>query len=474
MSTTREGPNPLRPYYKPPSIGIPQGLPGTTSSGTHGLGPRNGSAASYASSARDILSDIDYTDYGSPSTVESVKKQIDDWFYRYMSILLGQPFDVAKTVLQIRSQVTDDGTAVELKPRRQRNKESAYNDYPSDDSDPDEPAYFTSTAPSSHSYSPARSRRRHSSDSRFSPSPTPKPAAAPAHQLVLKRSDAVLEVISQEWSKEGAWGVWKASNITFVYSLLLQTMEKWSRGLISALLNVPDPEISAGLIGSTSPWATLGVAVAAAATAGVFLAPLDLIRTKLIITPVASPKRSLTSQLRTLPSYLCPASILLPTILHSLITPTISHSTPLLLRSHLSIDPMLTPGTYSLFKFLSRAVELFIKLPLETVLRRGQVAVLLEDVEIAKAQGTRTSDLEPVVKVGEYRGVIGTMWMIVREEGIREPPILTQNIKGKKSQKEQKGQGLPGLWRGWRVGMWGLVGMWTSRALSGSVNGGEF
>ncbi len=128
MSTTREGPNPLRPYYKPPSIGIPQDFPGTTSSGTHGLGPRNGSAASYASSARDILSDIDYTDYGSPSTVESVKKQIDDWVYRYMSILLGQPFDVAKTVLQIRSQVIDDGTITDIKPLRTSYKESAYSD----------------------------------------------------------------------------------------------------------------------------------------------------------------------------------------------------------------------------------------------------------------------------------------------------------------------------------------------------------
>ncbi len=87
-------------------------------------------------------------------------------------------------------------------------------------------------------------------------------------------------MISQEWSKEGAWGVWKASNTTFVYNLLLQAVEKWSRGLISALLNVPDPEISAGLIGSTYPWASLGVAVAAAATAGIILAPLDLIRTK--------------------------------------------------------------------------------------------------------------------------------------------------------------------------------------------------
>ena len=125
-------------------------------------------------------------------------------------------------------------------------------------------------------------------------------------------------------------------------------------------------------------------------------------------------------------------------------------------------------NTYQLAKVFSRTAELFIKLPLETVLRRGQVAVLREDVEIARAQGTWTSDLQTLVPVGEYRGVVGTMWMIAREEGVREPPTVL-----KKKAKPQKGQGLPGLWRGWRVGMWGLVGMWTSRALSGG-NGGEF
>ncbi|PBP23411.1 hypothetical protein BUE80_DR005959 [Diplocarpon rosae] len=467
MSTTQDSPNPLRPYYKPPSIGTAQSLPGTTSTGPHGLGPRNGSAASYASSARDILLDIDYTDYGSQSTVESVKHQIDDWMYRYMSILLGQPFDVAKTVLQIRSQAPDDGTVVEPSPRRQSYREPTYRDYPSDDSDPDEPAYFTSTAPSAHSYSPT-SRRRQS----VSPSPISKTAASPAYCLVLKRPDSVLEVISQEWSKEGARGVWKASNTTFVYNILLQTLEKWSRGLLSALLNVPDPEISAGLIGSTYPWASLGVAIAAAAMAGLILAPLDLIRTKLIVTPISSPQRSLTSQLRTLQSYICPASIFIPTILHSLVTPTISHSTPLLLRSHLSIDPILTPGTYQIAKLLSRTAELFIKLPLEMVLRRGQVAVLHEDSKIARAPEALTANLETVVKAGEYRGVFGTMWMITREEGIRDSQVVS--VRSRRSPKEHKGQGLPGLWRGWRVGMWGLVGMWTSRALNGSANGGEF
>jgi fusion and transport protein UGO1 len=95
-----------------------------------------------------------------------------------------------------------------------------------------------------------------------------------------------LEVIAQEWAKEGGWGVWKASNTAFVYGVLLQTLEKWSRGLFSALLNVHDPalglEASADLVASPYPWASLGVAIAAAVAAGVVLAPLDLIRTKYV------------------------------------------------------------------------------------------------------------------------------------------------------------------------------------------------
>jgi fusion and transport protein UGO1 len=86
--------------------------------------------------------------------------------------------------------------------------------------------------------------------------------------------------------------VWKGSNATFVYSLALQTVEKWSRGLFSALLNVPDLglgpglEASAELAGSAYPWASLAVAIAAATTAGIILAPLDLIRTKLVFPPL--------------------------------------------------------------------------------------------------------------------------------------------------------------------------------------------
>lgn len=94
-----------------------------------------------------------------------------------------------------------------------------------------------------------------------------------------------MEVIAQEWSKEGAWGVWKGSNATFIYGFLLKTVESWSSSMISAVLNIPDPGLATlgaqvDVTGSSGPWASLGVAIAAAATAGLVLAPLDLVRTK--------------------------------------------------------------------------------------------------------------------------------------------------------------------------------------------------
>lgn len=197
------------------------------------------------------------------------------------------------------------------------------------------------------------------------------------------------------------------------------------------------------------------------------------IKTRLIVTPIATPSRSLTQSVRYLPSYIIPSKLFLPTIFHEIITPTIHHTTPLFLRSHLSLDPLLTPGTYSLAKFFSRTAELFIKLPFETVLRRAQVDVLASPEYATQADDGTLTEFEAMVPMGEYRGVFATMWCIAREEGVREE--ITVAKKGKKGKVTRtNGQGVEGLWRGWRVGMWGLVGVWGSGLMGGNANGGEF
>lgn len=80
-----------------------------------------------------------------------------------------------------------------------------------------------------------------------------------------------------------------------------------------------------------------------------------------------------------------------------------------------------------------------------------------------------------VVPVGPYKGVMGSIWYIVREEGIRIP-VSAQVAAGLgagelRKQPPRKGQGIGGLWRGWRVGFWGLVGMWAAGAVGGSGDG---
>lgn len=166
--------------------------------------------------------------------------------------------------------------------------------YPSDgDSETDSASYFTSTAPHSRQYmaspspSPTRGRRRQGPSR--SDSSTPTPSARSLHQIQLRRPDSLLEVIGQLWARESAWGVWKGTNATFVYNFLLKTIESWTRSLLSALLNVPDPSLlgSSGtgfggldIVDSPSPLASLAVAVAAAGVAGAVMAPLDMVRTR--------------------------------------------------------------------------------------------------------------------------------------------------------------------------------------------------
>lgn len=102
------------------------------------------------------------------------------------------------------------------------------------------------------------------------------------------------------------------------------------------------------------------------------------------------------------------------------------------------------------------------------------------------AQSSRTTkEIQTVVEVGPYKGLLGTMLHIVNEEGERNgrteitkgtagAPALKAGKMGAGAQR-RKGQGLEGLWRGWRVGMWGLVGVWGATTLGGVGNkGGEF
>lgn len=319
-------------------------------------------------------------------------------------------------------------------------------------------------------------------------SPPPNSTRSP-HTLELKSSSSLLAVLSSLWATEGSWGIWKGTNCSYIHSILLSTITSFTRSFLSALLALPDPGLSFQLsstftyaggldvLSSPSPLTSLAVAVSAAGIAGIVLAPLDIVRTKLILTPSTHPPRSILLTLSTLPSWTIPFSIAPVAFLHAALPTLLSASTPLFLRSKLGVDPLLTPNLFALTTFVGQGIELGLRLPIETVLRRGQMQV------VGQSSGSR--DMKTVVEVGQYKGLIGTMHSIVYEEGTSEvqgkPARTTDEVrnlklgKGAPQQQKKKGQGFEGLWRGWRVGMWGLLGVWGAATLGGvGAKGGEF
>lgn len=331
MSTSRDAPNPLRPYYIPPSIGLPPEVPSNPPQPGAPRAPSTSSKANF-SSARDLFSDLDYENYlperDSGGVADMTKRLVDQAIWNYTSVLLAQPFEVAKIVLQCHLA---DGTGAEQQvsstpgsntsrpPDSHGRHDYDYQDArgqggvcapnahcdmlyllmlqyfdPEDESDEDAPSYFTPTAPYETPSSPSGRRKRQPPNRSLSATPTPtshsNPSLSNNYSIELRKNDAILEVIAQLWSKEGAWGIWKATNSTFVYNILLKTIETWSRSMLSALLNMPDASLagvgtslaggSTNILDSSNPMASIGIAVAAAGIAGLILAPIDMIRTR--------------------------------------------------------------------------------------------------------------------------------------------------------------------------------------------------
>lgn len=298
-----------------------------------------------------------------------------------------------------------------------------------------------------------------------------------------------MEVLSQLWTTSGPTSPWKATNATFIYSLLLPTLNTFIRSLLSAIVGLPEEDIAssmtADILTSTSPFATLVLSFISSSLSAMLLSPIDTARTFLILTPATHGPRSLLRAIRQLPTPNCtiPSHLIPITILHSSLPNFITTTTPLFLKSYLSIDPVVNPSMWSLFAFVGSGLELAVRFPLETVLRRAQIAsytspsirqkYAVTSRSNSSAAAEETSAVETIVPVPQtYRGIVGTMWGIVYEEGVSTPSSEAERALGKPiSLKKRSGQGINGLYRGWRIGMWGIAGIWGA-GLLGSMGGG--
>lgn len=480
MQDPRHVPNPLRPYYVPPSIGT-ESLPNATAS----------TKAPTGSSFR--FPDLDYADYiseASPSLPGSIKSIVDQALWKYTSVVLGQPFEVAKLILQAR--VAQDEEEEPLKKEKNAREDDLTDPYDEDynRSSDDEPNYFTSTAPfeqSTSSRSPIRGRRgrppRGTTSGRH-----PDQTQQSDGRIYLKNPHSLLDALSALSSSGGALAMWRATNSTFVYNILTRTLETFFRSFLAAMFGIAEndvlvPELTgAGVIpdvsilASASPIATVLISTAATTISALVLAPIDAARTRLILTPSSQEPRNLLGTLRTLPTpYVIPSHLIPITFFSSTLPTLISTSTPVFLKSYLGLDPAMNPASWSLASFVGSALDLSIKFPLETVLRRAQIATWTSPTHSPPSTSSKRKAITTIVPVQQsYRGIVPTMWSIVREEGYSESQKdRTAALMGRAPRRKRKGQGFEGLYRGWRVGFWGLIGIWGSSFMGGLQTGSE-
>ncbi|KEF51455.1 uncharacterized protein A1O9_12372 [Exophiala aquamarina CBS 119918] len=479
MQDTRYTPNPLRPYYKPASIGFAD-----VSS--------NATAATSKSTSGSPFSfpDLDYSDYisdAAPSITVSLKSIIDQTVWKYTSVVFAQPFEVAKLILQTRVAQGDDGERHKRQSLHVEQQEEEVSTYDYDHSSDDEPNYFSS-APYEKPFSnrsPDRGRRGRPPRDDSTPRRRDHQQSSDGY-LVLKNPLSLMDALSSLSSNSGALAMWRATNSTFVYNLLVRTLETFFRSFLAAVFGIAESEVllplssgsipDSSILSSPSPASTVLIATAAAALSALVLAPIDAARTRLILTSSSQEPRTLLGTLRTLPtSYLIPTHLIPITFLTSTLPALISTSTPVFLKSYLGLDPAMNTASWSVATFASSALDLSIKFPLETVLRRAQIATWTSPNQSLPVSSSKRKAVTTIVPVPQsYRGVLPTIWSIVNEEGYSESEKeKAAALLGKAPRRKRKGQGIQGLYRGWRVGFWGLVGVWGTSFIGGLQNGSE-
>lgn len=367
------GPSQYRPYYNP-------------------------TPTSYLSGRTQVIEGPASTDFsydfidsqGFP-TREAVIAVLQSQLTEYIGICIAQPFENAKILLQCQSI-----------PKGLAPHDSE--DLPEDEDDEEDPDYF---AEDSTSQLPAE--RRITDRKGYIVQNDADDSTRPPWQMTPKVPPTLGNVLDATWTSEGPRGSFKATNLSFCYNFLREVLEGQISGFLSVFVGIPDPILALDA-GDTK---SLVVSLVSVGLTALILAPLDIARTKIILTPVSEP-RGIFHTLRSLPSRLCPRSLLFPTLLERGLPTLLQHS------------------LQSLYEPLSGLVQLFVRLPLETILHRAQVSY--------------SPPKKSVVHIGAYTGVFGTPWWITHQEG----------------------DGAFGLYRGWKAGVWGVVGVWSLGLLAAS------
>jgi fusion and transport protein UGO1 len=242
---------------------------------------------------------------------------------------------------------------------------------------------------------------------------------------------------------EGLPALWKGQLISTIHSLLSNNIQPIVHTFL--LISLPpavarvelNAELDLPLTSHPHPALPLGLQVASHLVTHLFLSPLELIRTRLIVQPSSLPEsKSSLSLLRDAVNrgggftglYLH-SHLIIPAILEHTLRPLLTLSIPLLIERQLNITPDISPVTYSMLDLGLGLASLLIILPIETVRKRMQ---LQDRAFISEEEAEKPRERKSIVRLRQrqYHGIVEAIWRIITEETTAPPRKKRRSSRG--------------------------------------------
>lgn len=439
---------------------------------------------------KNIYNDLEFNEYFDLNNLKQLLSSlINTIASNYIKLLISQPFEIARILLQIGSfdklpekkklkslnKLDSNNNKIDLSTSELKNNISFEDDddYKEDDindsiqennhEDEDEDDYSDSEFFTREDDLNTPTKRKHNnnnttksnSKSKNSNSITSQSNNDGKHSRKIQPiSLHTIDIISALLSKEGPRGILKALNTSFLMNTLQYTLESWICGLFAGLLNLPDP-LFVDLIHSPNMNLSFLLSLLSNFISNILITPFQLIRMKFIITNSNKGIRSFREILWSLPRsfiFSIPKELMAPILITNLIKSLTLHYPNYLITSTLSISKYNSPISYQILSLFSNIISLFIKLPFETLLNRAQVNYLLTCKSTPKYLQVKEDEL--CVKFGGYYGYLSSIYYIFF--GLK-PVDYNDDVVLDIDNEKEINKGYESVFRGWRIGMIQIV-----------------
>ncbi|CUM50235.1 uncharacterized protein AC631_00140 [Debaryomyces fabryi] len=462
------------------NIGL-SGLSSKKSIGDIGIGKTTASNGT----DKNYIYDLEFQEYFDFNNLsELLKNLVWNFCKNYFKVLLSQPLEIVRLVLQVGTfDFSDSPPKRPSRYSRLLNKlNTKSSDTPqltdiSDESD-GEVNYFESPSPSmnlpkekSRTKSPSKIRKL-----RYDRKTKNKNKIQPV-------SLHTVDIMSSIIAKDGPFALFRGINASFIHQTLSHTIEAWITGFISPFLGIPDP-FFLDLTHLTEPLKSLWLSVLACVLTGLILMPLDLIKVRLMITQFNKPSsneesgvsstdslvtnikeekvpetssRSIRDSICNFPIHFLvhpPPTISFLTVLHQFSTSIFRKAAPYILFIRFNIDSYLSPNLYTFVNLFLLILEFFIKLPVENLLRKEQVRFLLRPKSVLE-------DEKKVITIdSEENDLIIDFNNGWKDDIDNEVEDSDGELKPLRSVSLWQRVKILGLFNGWRVGVLNVIGFW--------------